>query len=199
MHLSALVVALGLVALLLTGCVSEPAGPRPTLPHPSWAPIRMPAAGDPTPRARPARKPGRSTPTPRPAALTDAEWRPVFCATQDAVFNLSFAIDWAADVGDSHDWNAFRRSLHVLDGRVEKARAALLRVPARYALPLVSAERRFLRGLDQMVSRFLVLLRTRSPRDVAPVKIAARSADLAWRDMVKANQRLQLGEHRLVC
>ena len=129
----------------------------------------------------------------------DAEWRVAFCRAQDTVFALAFAIDWALSVGETRDFGAFRRSIRVLDGRVDRARRALQGVPPRYAGPLVTAELRFLKGLDLMAARFTTLLRTRSPRELPRIRAAAAMAKRGWTDMVRVNQELQQGSHRLIC
>jgi len=187
--------ALVLVSAALVGCAATPAGPPPTLPHASSAPVVVPAAAEP---ARPGTA-GKSRATQKPGATSDAEWRTAFCKTQDLVFELQFATRYAAGIARSMDIEAFRRTLRIVRTRAEQARRALVRVPARYARPLVAVELAFLRSMDAVVGGGLTVLRTRSASDMPPVVAAAKRADRQWASMVRLNHRLQEGEHRLIC
>lgn len=194
MSTRSLLTALLIAGLALTGCASTPAGPRPTMPHPSWAPVVAPAAAT----AKPGTK-SRPRATPKPGAMSDTEWRTAFCKTQDTVFALAFAVSHVADMGDTGSIDAFRRSIRTLDARTDRARKALLAVPARYARPLVTIELAYLRSVNLFSSRALGILRSRSTAGLPALKAVANQADRQWRQMVAVNRRLQNGEHRLIC
>jgi hypothetical protein len=191
--------ALFVAGVVLLGCTAEPAGPRPTLPHPSWAPVVVPAAGKAGAKPTKAAASGPRRPTPRPAALDDASWRVAFCRTQDEVFALAFAFRAATKAGATRNLPAFRASIRTIDRRVDHARRSLQAVPARYARPLVQVQMTMLRTMNLVADLALRVLRTRSMSDYRRLEAVARTADRQWRQAVKVNHRLQEGEHRLIC
>ena len=191
----AVLFALVLAAVLPLGCAAGPAGPRPTLPHPSYAPVVVPAQGA-TPKPRPDRPRQAAT---APQRMTDAEWRVAFCKTQDEVFALQFALTHAAKAGATRDLDAFKAAIRTLSRRIDHARRSLASVPARYARPLVTIQRTMMRTYDQATAAALQVLRTRSMTQFRRFEALGRAADRQWNQMVKANHRLQSGPHRLLC
>lgn len=195
LHSVHLAVALTLASAIVLGCTAEPAGPRPTLPHPSYAAVVLP--GDRiTPK--PARRPDRA-PTPRPAAMTDAQWRVAFCEVQDEVFALQFAVTRAAKIGATRDKAAFVASLKGLGRRIDRAQRRLAAVQPRYARPLVVIQVQMLRAYERGTDLALGYLASPSMSELRQFEAAGKLADRLWRQMSKVNQRLLNGPHRFFC
>lgn len=190
-------VAFLVAAAILVGCTAEPAGPRPTLPHPSYAPVVVP--GD---RAtpRPAKRSDRPrTATPKPAAMTDVEWRVAFCKVQDEVFALQFAVTRAVDVGETRNRTAFVASLKVLARRIDRAQRSLASVQPRYAKALVAVQRPMLRAYERGIDLAIGYLRSPTASEYRAFVVAGKQADQLWRRMAKVTQRLLNGPHRFYC
>jgi hypothetical protein len=177
-------VLLALACVVIAGCGAA-AGPRPTLPRPSYAPVVRP-----TPDPQPAGRGG--------SQLTYTEWKLRFCAAQDDVFDLVFAIGHTVSVGPGTSVGELRRDARDLASRVARARSALSKVPPRETHRLVAAQREFLADASRLAQRIVDLTISRSQADLRQTLSALRGTQRSLDRMYRLNQQV-LSNLRLDC